>query len=200
MSVFRNNPRPNESEPNRFGEAAARTPEGVDLLGQEPRESARPSSSLPAFAERETRGPTDAQNCPNVIASGAKWNGSLSIDDSVRIDGQVAGEIVAKGTIHISEGARVDAKLTAAFVVISGSFKGEARCSDRLELLPKSRVEGQLVTKVLNVHEGAVFDGSIQMTTERDASARTRDAERNGAIEAVPEAAPARPRTSPAQG
>jgi cytoskeletal protein CcmA (bactofilin family) len=110
----------------------------------------------------------------------------------------MSGEIVAKGTVHIAEGARVDAKIRASFVVVSGSFKGEVRCTERLELLPKSRVEGQLVTKVLNVHEGAVVDGSIQMTAET--APRTRETERNGstASEEAPEPTPVRAKATSA--
>jgi len=182
MSVFRNNSRPGDSDPNnRYAEMPAR-PESVDLLNKEaqtPQEGAR--SALPPFAERETRPvPTEADKCANVIAAGSKWSGSLNIDDSVRIEGQLSGEVNAKGTVHIAEGARVDAKVRASFVVVSGSFKGEARCSERLELMPKSRVEGQIVTKVLNVHEGAVVDGSIQMTSNREArTPRSKETERH---------------------
>ncbi|MPZ49295.1 MAG: hypothetical protein GEU75_08345 [Dehalococcoidia bacterium] len=183
MSVFRNNPRQNDPDSGaRFVDPPAR-PEPVDLLNQDAsRESARAastpapdapapsSSSFTPFSEREARAmPTEADKCANVIAAGSKWNGSLNIDDSVRIEGQLSGEVNAKGTVHISEGARVDAKIKAAFVVVSGAFKGEVRCSERLELMPKSRIEGQIVTKVLNVHEGAVVDGTIQMT-EREAA------------------------------
>ena len=198
MSVFRNSSRPGDSDANnRFGEVPAR-PESVDLLNQESpaaKESSR--SSLPPFAEREARAmPTEADKCANVIAAGSKWSGSLNIDDSVRIEGQLSGEVNAKGTVHIAESARVDAKIRAAFVVVSGSFKGEVRCTERLELMPKSRVEGQLVTKILNVHEGAVVDGSIQMTTEREAVApRAERTERNG-TEAPPEPTPVRPKAT----
>src|SRR5262249_4062430 len=48
---------------------------------------------------------TAPEKCANVIAAGSSWQGSLAIDDSVRIDGRVSGDIEAKGTIHISEGA-----------------------------------------------------------------------------------------------
>jgi cytoskeletal protein CcmA (bactofilin family) len=198
MSVFRN-PRPGdkEGEPNRFGEAAPPRPENRpenngDLLQNipnvEPMDTSR--STFPAF-ERETprepprtaptpgdgRGPTPLEKCTNVIASGSRWNGSLNIEDSVRIEGHLTGEVNAKGTIHIAEGAQVEAKLRAAYVVISGAFKGEVRCDERLELMPKSRVEGEMVTKVLNVHEGAIVDGSIQMANEPvTASQRAKEA------------------------
>jgi cytoskeletal protein CcmA (bactofilin family) len=122
----------------------------------------------PLAYERESRNlATPPEKCVNVIAAGSRWKGSLNIADSVRIDGQLSGDVEAQGTIHISEGAQVDAKIRAAYVVICGSFQGEVRCSERLELLPKSKVQGEIVAKVLNVHEGAIVDGSVRMSTDK---------------------------------
>jgi cytoskeletal protein CcmA (bactofilin family) len=187
MSVFRNT-RPGDNKddiqpaPSRFGEGLSRAEGNGDLL-QNVETVEPPRPNFPTFtADRDPRttmaepgnGATPADKCANVIAAGSKWNGTLNLDDSVRIEGNLTGEIIAKGTVHISEGARVEAKIRAGFVVISGSFKGEVRCDERLELMPKSRVEGEMVTKVLNVHEGAVVDGSIQMASEPQAEAQRR--------------------------
>jgi len=111
-------------------------------------------------------GPTPPDRCANVIAQGAKWQGTLNVDDSVRIEGVFSGEIRAKGTVHVSEGAQVDAKIRALFVVVSGNVRGEIRCDQRVDLLPRSRVNGQVITKVLSIHEGAILDGSVQMTSD----------------------------------
>ena len=184
MTVFRNNGRPNDPDPNRFAEPTSRAGD-VDLLNKEPVEA--PRAPMPSFAPEREAPPrnlaTEADKCANVIAAGSKWNGSLNIDDSVRVEGQLSGEIVAKGTVHIADGARVDAKIRAAFVVVSGTFKGEIRASERLELMPHSRVEGQLLTKALNVHEGAIVDGSIQMTSDRETARSAKD---NGDAEPTP--------------
>ena len=111
-------------------------------------------------------GPTPPDRCTNVVAAGAHWQGTLKVDDSARIDGIFSGEIQAKGTVHVSDGAEVDAKIHAAFVVISGTFRGEIRCEQRVDLLPKSRVSGEVITKVLSIQEGATLDGSVQMTSD----------------------------------
>lgn len=164
MSLFNPNPRPADSS-NR-GARPAETPSTGrvdDVASQDDDVRAGMSPFMERNAPVTGAGPTDADKCSNVIATGSRWSGTLKIDDSVRIEGQLSGEVDAKGTVHIAEGARVEAKVRAAFVVISGSFKGEVRCTERLELMPRSRVEGQLVTKVLNVHEGAIVDGTIQM-------------------------------------
>ncbi len=138
----------------------------------------RPAAIEPPAAPTPRQGATPPEGCLNVIAKGSRWKGALTIDDSVRIEGQMSGEIMAKDTVHIAESAVVEAKVHAAYVVISGRFGGEVRCRERLELLPKSRVKGELFTKLLIAHEGAVIDGHIQMTTDEADSVRTTVGER----------------------
>ncbi len=160
----------------RFGPADPDLPQPSDavpnLLRPEEPAALRHAQEGPPPAPREYAGldrdarsmPTPPEKCPNVVAAGARWKGSLAINDSVRVDGQMSGEIDAKGTVHIAEGAQVEAKVKASFVVIHGAFKGEVRCSDRVELHPKSRVQGELFMKHLTVHEGATIDGTIRMS------------------------------------
>jgi cytoskeletal protein CcmA (bactofilin family) len=129
--------------------------------------------SAPSFATdrlQSNSAPTPPERCTNIVATGAKWKGSLKVDDSVRVDGTFSGEIDTKGTVHVSEGADIDAKIHAAFVVISGNFKGEIRCDQRTELMPRGKVNGEIITKMLSIHEGATLDGSVQMTSEAGSS------------------------------
>ena len=129
--------------------------------------------TTPSFANdrlQPNSAPTPPERCTNIVATGAKWKGSLKVDDSVRVDGTFSGEIDTKGTVHISEGADIDAKIHAAFVVVSGNFKGEIRCDQRTELMPRGKVTGEIITKVLSIHEGATLDGNVQMTSEGGSS------------------------------
>lgn len=125
--------------------------------------------STPSFASdrgQSNTAPTAPERCTNIVATGAKWKGSLKVDDSVRIDGTFSGEVDTKGTVHVSEGADVDAKIHATFVIISGNFKGEIRCDQRTEMMPRGKVTGEIITKALSIHEGATLDGNVQMTSE----------------------------------
>jgi len=167
---------PNESSQPAGDEPVLSQPEYTPL---DPGPDPIPAMSIPPLTRSDdyaspygiqsqsSTGPTAPDKCANVIAAGSTWKGTLSIEDSVRIDGRVSGEVEAKGTIHIAEGAVVEAKIRASFVVISGTFKGEVRSLERLELLPHSKVQGDLITKVLNVHEGAVVDGNIRMAGDK---------------------------------
>jgi cytoskeletal protein CcmA (bactofilin family) len=105
-------------------------------------------------------------DCSSIIGSGSVWQGNFSTDGSVRLDGKVSGEVKAAGTVHITDGAQVNAVVQARFVVVAGSFDGQLYCSERLELLPSSRVKGAITTPQISVGEGAFIDGEIHMVEE----------------------------------
>ena len=164
---------PRSSEARFIGQVP-QAPEPVPSFGSERYTSAPATNSNDA--------PLAPDRCTNVLAAGARWKGSLKVEDSVRIDGIFSGDIDAKGTVHVSEGAEVDAKIHAAFVVISGSFKGEIRADRKAELMPTSRVAAEVVAKVLSVHEGATLDGTVQMTSDTARTTSSTRGARNGAV------------------
>ena len=105
----------------------------------------------------------------SIVSSGSTWQGNLKIEGSVRVDGQLSGEIDARDTVYVAEGAEVDAKVRASVVIIAGKFQGHVDCTERLEITPTGKVRAELATKSLVVHEGAFIDGEIRMTDERPA-------------------------------
>lgn len=113
--------------------------------------------------------PVDEQS--SVCSQNANWQGTLKIEGSVRVNGQLSGEIEARDTVFVAESARVDAKVRANSVIIAGSFQGQVYCSERLEILPTGRVTGEVTTRSLVVHEGAFAEGQVHMTSEAQAAA-----------------------------
>ena len=181
------------AEPADRNERLERSPRGTDtrFLGEV--HTGETDLAAPSFVGdsrvQPSQAPTPPERCTNVIATGARWKGTLKVDDSVRVDGHFSGDIDAKGTVQIMEGADVDAKVHAAFVVVSGSFKGEIKCDQRVELMPRSKVAGEIITKVLSIHEGATLDGAVQMTSDSVSRlSSTRTARTNGTAETEPAA------------
>lgn len=185
------------SSDSRFLGEVPQAPEPVPSFGTD-RYGSTPAATTSAS---NNEGPLAPDRCTNVVAAGARWKGTLKVEDSARIDGVFSGEIDAKGTVHVSEGAEVDAKIHAAFVVISGAFKGEIRAERKAELMPTSRVSGEVMAKALSVHEGAILDGTVQMTSDAARpAAGSRGNSRNGASPDAESAADRRARTEAAAG
>ncbi len=106
------------------------------------------------------------------IGKGSRVSGKLGFDGSIRIYGEVEGEITAGEAVIIRRGARVNAKIRANEVVIEGDVKGDIRGTARIEIGATGRLCGTVATPRLVVHEGAIFDGSSAMPSAAEAAAR----------------------------
>jgi cytoskeletal protein CcmA (bactofilin family) len=100
----------------------------------------------------------------------SRVSGKLDFEESAQIDGQVDGEINAKGSLTIGESAMVTAQIKAASIIVAGKVKGEIIASQRIEICPSAKVSGNLTAPKLAVHEGAILDGHcvVQADGERD--------------------------------
>lgn len=98
-----------------------------------------------------------------VIGQAAKLEGTIVSAGSLRIDGQVKGEITAEGDVMLSPQSHVEADIQAENVVVGGRFKGNVTVKGRAELARGGRVDGNITSRTLVVQEGAVFSGQSIM-------------------------------------
>ncbi len=105
----------------------------------------------------------DTQEITTILGLGSSFEGKLTFEGTVRIDGRFAGEIKTEGTLIIGESAQVDANIQAAVVVVQGRVKGDVVASDSLEIRSPARVEGNLVTPSLMIEKGSFFEGNCSM-------------------------------------
>lgn len=103
-----------------------------------------------------------------VIARGMSWNGDLSGEGGVRIEGSVTGEIVVRGTVVIGETGKVACKtLKAETLVVAGLVQGDVICQ-RLEIRSTGRVWGDVVTMSFSSEDGAFLRGTMKMEEKID--------------------------------
>lgn len=114
----------------------------------------------PAVSHEELSSPRELQA---NLGKGSRVEGKLSFEGSVRIDGQVEGDINAQDTVVIGKNAEVTAQIHANAVVIEGRVNGDVTARQRIELRAPARLFGNLVTPSLVIHEGAVFEGHCTM-------------------------------------
>jgi cytoskeletal protein CcmA (bactofilin family) len=153
------------------------------LFNKEPDKSARPqpvttpqasSTSTPAQGSpvsQSTSASPAQRTAPAAegrayLDKGSKINGKVSFEGPARIDGEVDGEINAKDSVAIGEGAVVTAQIKAASVMVAGKVSGDIVATQRIEIRPSAKVVGNLTAPVLVVHEGALFEGHCSMQPE----------------------------------
>ena len=92
------------------------------------------------------------------------FSGTLSFNGVVRIDGKMDGEVNTDDTLIVGENGILEADITAGTVICRGKIKGTIKASKRIEIHANSEVVGNIAAPALLVENGAIFDGSCDMT------------------------------------
>ena len=120
----------------------------------------------------------------SLIAQGSCIEGNLRFTDGLRIDGEVIGDIRANegspSILVISESACVTGQIHADHVIINGRVMGPVHATELLELQPKARIQGDVAYKALEMHQGAVISGQLQLMVAGEEKPTLKLAANNG--------------------
>src|SRR6266542_3585301 len=86
-----------------------------------------------------------------LLGRGATFEGKLTFDGTVRIDGRFKGEVFSDDTLVIGEGAHVEAEIDVGEVIIQGYVVGNVTARRVIEIHAPGRVKGDLHTPTLQV-------------------------------------------------
>ena len=112
------------------------------------------------------------------VGKDVEFKGVITYSGTVRIDGALDGEIHTDGGLLVGPEAVLKAKVTAGTVVCQGTIHGDIQAKDQIVLRAPAVVEGSLITPVLSMEEGVVFNGTLEMKPQAKAE-RLRDVEDN---------------------
>ena len=98
-----------------------------------------------------------------IVGKGAKLEGTVVSAGSLRIDGQVKGQVNADGDVSLSPQSQVEADIRAQNVSVAGRFKGNILVKGKAHLARGGRVDGNITSKTLVVEEGGIFHGQSVM-------------------------------------
>jgi len=94
-----------------------------------------------------------------LLGRGATFEGKLTFEGTVRIDGRFKGEVFTDDTLVIGEGAHVEAQIDVGEVIIQGTVVGNVTAKRSIEIHAPGRVKGDLHTPSLQVDKGVIFEG-----------------------------------------
>ena len=123
----------------------------------------------------EQDGSNVAETAANSVSEGAgdviafvgkcvEFKGTISYSGTVRIDGNLDGEIHTDGVLLIGEDAVIQAKITAGSVVSKGKITGDVIAKERVKLRAPAVMNGSVKTPVLSMEDGVLFNGALEMT------------------------------------
>ncbi len=94
-----------------------------------------------------------------LLGRDAAFEGKLTFDGTVRIDGRFKGEVFSEDTLVIGEGATVEAEIEVGEIIIQGNVFGNVKATRSIEIHAPGRVKGDLHTPSLQIHRGVIFEG-----------------------------------------
>jgi len=99
----------------------------------------------------------------SIIGPGMSIVGDCSTEGTIRVEGMVDGSISAGKAVVIGKQGIVKGDIKTQDAVISGRVEGTLVASSRLELQATCHIEGEVRTRRMQLEEGAVLNGSVQM-------------------------------------
>ncbi len=97
------------------------------------------------------------------LGEDTSFEGKLSFTGTVRLDGEFKGEIFSDGTLIVGDTAKLEATIRVGRLIVSGEVKGGIVARERMEIHAPGKVLGDIVSPVLTIDEGVVFEGTCKM-------------------------------------
>jgi cytoskeletal protein CcmA (bactofilin family) len=131
-----------------------------DELSAPPAPRAAPAPSVP-LAPRDRR---DGGERVANIGKSITIKGDVTGEEDLVIEGHVEGRIDLKSHhLTIGPNGEIQAEISAKQVTIIGRVVGNVSAAERVEICDTGRLEGDLRSPRLLIHEGAVLNGSVSM-------------------------------------
>jgi len=98
-----------------------------------------------------------------LLGRGSEFEGKLTFEGTVRIDGKLSGEIFSDDVLVVGEGAELHAEVDIGEIIIQGTVVGNIRAKRSVEIHAPGRVKGDITTPSLQIDKGVIFEGRCYM-------------------------------------
>lgn len=99
-----------------------------------------------------------------LLGHGTEFNGKLTFQGTVRIDGDFSGEIKTDDVLIIGGDAKVKAEIDVSTLIIRGGVvHGNIRARDLVEIHAPGKLIGNIVSPQLFIDKGVIFEGQCKM-------------------------------------
>jgi cytoskeletal protein CcmA (bactofilin family) len=152
------------------GKSNTGTPQAGNQTGGAGKKTSDSSSSYSPFksqSDSSIAGANTPQGSSGManIGKSISIQGDLSGNEDLVIEGTVKGRVeLPNNQLTVGEGGQLNAEINAKSIVIVGNVNGNVNASERLEIHGSGVVNGDVRAPRLIVQEGAVINGSVEMT------------------------------------
>jgi cytoskeletal protein CcmA (bactofilin family) len=104
----------------------------------------------------------------SVIAASTQFKGKISGIESVRIAGQLEGDVKSDRLVWIQRGGHIKGDIDSRHVIIEGKLIGNVKDAEHVEIRTEAHVSGNIQTHKIAMAEGSFFKGEIHMPQKID--------------------------------
>jgi cytoskeletal protein CcmA (bactofilin family) len=98
-----------------------------------------------------------------LLGRGSEFEGKLTFEGTVRIDGKFTGTIITNDVLVVGEGAKISAEITCGTIIVHGEVSGNVRAKNAVELHHPAKMRGNVEAPSLMVEKGVIFEGQCKM-------------------------------------
>lgn len=107
-----------------------------------------------------------------LLGRGSEFEGKLTFEGTVRIDGKFTGNIVTNDVLVVGEGAKIQAEISCGTIIVHGELSGDIKAKSAVELHHPARMKGNIETPSLMIEKGVTFEGQCKMDVVPDRSSK----------------------------
>ncbi len=100
-----------------------------------------------------------------LIGPQVEIRGDVVFSGGLYVEGRILGKVLVEeggnGTLTLAEQGHVEGEVRATVVVLSGRLDGDVYASERVELTPSARVNGNVHYQVVEMSAGAQLNGRL---------------------------------------
>lgn len=113
--------------------------------------------------KNQTDKPVKYEQVNGLLDKGCSFEGKLTFDGTVQINGTFKGEVYSDGTLVIGNDAHLEANVFVDTLIAYGSLQGSVEAKTKVEMHVPAVIVADIKTKTLSIEEGVVFQGKCQM-------------------------------------
>jgi cytoskeletal protein CcmA (bactofilin family) len=96
-----------------------------------------------------------------VMGPGAHYEGDLSFEGRVRVDGHFTGRVYSEDLLELGAEGVIEGDADVARAIIAGTVLGRLRVRERLVVHSTGRIEGKLDAGICELRPGAIVRGEV---------------------------------------
>lgn len=99
-----------------------------------------------------------------IIGAGTIVDGNITCDgDVAHIDGTINGDIYCTGAVVVGKEGEVNGNITTASLSLAGVLNGNVKAAEKVEILSRAKLYGDVETSGIAIEDSAVFMGRCIM-------------------------------------